>query len=527
MSNLVIYPDLNHNSWSRSFTYLNKRSPTTSPESSTDGVITFRMKRSVGFAFCYSEIAPTEFNKEYHYKIWMKSTSPNTRIRAYRVNYTDKSQRVRYTFGSIQTVPADGQWHQFTWTFNNTSQIRGKSLSFIIYGNTGVNYSLWKPEINLVVQLNEESTSTTNNESTSTTNNESSSTSNNESTSTSNNNSSTNNDFSKVYAENINAVVNIMMESQTKEIYSGTGFFISASGLIATAAHVVVHGGSAPEPYGRKIWVHYYPENKTVEATVVGVDRLYDVALIKVNLTNRTYMNFLDSRDVKIGSAAVAMGQPLGNHVQSITGGIVIENKGQDYSWMAESLMVDFEIIGGNSGGPVLDLNGKCIGIVSWGLSDGAYALNGAIASHAAMKAIDYIRTNNKDYPASYIGVSFSPVDMYDTISRNIERVEGVLVINVQASSPAYNAGIRNGDIITHCNNKVVGKNNNQEPFGTLVHFAPRGTNLTLKVLKAPNYNTVSTITLKTTALPGQYDYIFSNKYSIQHLKEGKRIIFT
>jgi S1-C subfamily serine protease len=115
---------------------------------------------------------------------------------------------------------------------------------------------------------------------------------------------------------------------------------------------------------------------------------------------------------------------------------------------------------------------------------------------------------------------------MYHTISRNIQKVEGVLIQSVANGTPAYNAGLRSGDIITHCNNQLVGKNNNQQPLGTLLHFATVGSNLTLRVLKAPNF-AARTVTVRSIRLPGQYDYIFSNKFNIEKLEKGKHTIHT
>jgi len=558
MSNIVRYPDLNHRYWSKSYRYLARRRSTRSPTGSIADVMTFRLRRATGFCYCYDAIAQTALNKSYTYSIWVKTAVRGFTIQAYRVNYTNRTQRTRYTYATAKSVPNDNRWHQVTWRFNNTSTIRGKSLSFRLKGLRGATYSLYQPKI---VLINESTGGNTGGSSGNTggssgntggssgntggssgntggssgnTGGSSGNTGGSSGTSITSSSSTTSSSsvssFADVYKAKIDCVVNIMMQAVNNNLYSGTGFFISADGLIATAAHVVTHGSASPEPYATKVWIHYYPENRTIEGRVLGVDRLYDVALIKVNLPNRKYLEFYDSRNVKIGSPAVAIGQPMGNHVQSITGGIVRENKGQDYSWMAESLIVDFDIIGGNSGGPVMNLDGKVIGIVSWGLTEGAFALNGAISSHCALKVIDYIKGQNgnvpHDYPSSYIGVSFTPIDMYHTISRKIVRVEGVLVNSVAAGSPAHNAGLRGGDIITHCNNKVVGKNNNQEPLGTLLHFATIGTNMTLRVLKAPSFAT-RTIAVRTIRLPGMYDYIFSNKFNIDKLNNGKHTICT
>ena len=294
---------------------------------------------------------------------------------------------------------------------------------------------------------------------------------------------------------------------------------------------MVVHG-SVPEPYVKNVWVHVYPENTVHSATIIGVDRIFDVAVLKVNLTNRVHFNWSDSRDLKVASPIAALGQPYGDHVQSITVGVTRENKGQDFSWMPESVISDFDTVGGNSGGPVINVSGDVVGILSWGYGDSTYQISGAIASHLAKQISDNIISRHLsggtpplNYASSYLGVNFSPINMYNTLFTipALSRVEGVRVISVANGSPAKSAGLKAGDVITHANGIIVGKNNNQFPLGTIVHFTPRGGNIALTVRRTNNgYGNPVTINVTTTAIPGGRDIIFSNVQTIGKLLEGE-----
>ncbi len=326
------------------------------------------------------------------------------------------------------------------------------------------------------------------------------------------------NDFSEIYKTKINCIVNLLVQTQSNEYFSGTGFFISEDGYIATAGHMLVGGSSTPEPFVKRVYVQVYPENVVVEGKIIGVDRLYDVGLLRISASNRNYLQWKNSRDVMIGSPAVTIGNPLGDLVQSITCGVVSDNKLQDYSWMPESVSVDFNIVGGNSGGPVIDNSGKVIGIISWGYNvDSGFSLNGAISSYVCEKVINKLKQQYNGspttYPTGYIGINFAPVGMYDAIANNLSMVQGVVVKSVQASAKI--ADIRVGDVILEVNETKVGKSNNQETFGPLVHFAQIGSQLTLKIKRGSQMITKQ---VNVIALPPIQDVIFSNRTTIQQL---------
>ncbi len=316
-----------------------------------------------------------------------------------------------------------------------------------------------------------------------------------------------------LYKNCISSVVNIL-QIHNGYAGSGSGFFIRSDGIILTAAHVVLSSIQSKSPIANEIWVHTYPENAAHSATVIGLDRLYDVALLKVNLENRDYLNIRDSREVEEGEFVVTLGQPLGTHVQSITLGVVRDRKWADRSDIPESIVSDYDTVGGNSGGVVLTSDQKVVGILSWGLAVDSFSLSGAIASHVFQPIVNYILKQYDNpqiplpikFPAAYMGISYAPVDLF--VLRQLNQlslpIEGYIVTS------SSNSSLKVNDIITHFDGQVVGQNNNQEPLGTLIHFSSPGLTKEIQIRRAPNYQNSSTISVGLSAIPQQQDRLFN-----------------
>jgi serine protease Do len=315
-----------------------------------------------------------------------------------------------------------------------------------------------------------------------------------------------------------------MQVADGSSIASGTGFFIRADGIICTAAHVVLKNGAAPQQIAQEIYVHVYPENIIVRANVIGIDRLYDVAILKVPLTGRQFFPWRNSRDVKSGEFAITIGQPYGQHVQSVTYGVVRDNKWHDDSGIPESVVVDFHTIGGNSGGPVIDVDGNVIAILSWGLQNVSagydFSLNGSVASFVAEKVADYVLQRYdlegqsltlRTYPTKYLGVTYYPFDMFEQRLKGTAMnlpVSGFILKHISSGTPAAAAGLAVGDVILEANGVTMGQNNNQYPLGTITHFSEQNP-LTLRVRKV-NGSVVTVGPIALANLPSSLDVIFS-----------------
>ena len=186
---------------------------------------------------------------------------------------------------------------------------------------------------------------------------------------------------------------------------AGTGFVISSDGEIATNAHVVADA--------TKIDVKF-ADGSTAAATVLGVDRTDDLAVVKVDKVGLTALTLGTSADLRIGEPVVAIGNAL-----DLTGGptategivsaldrTIDTNEGEHLTHL---LQTDAAINPGNSGGPLLTLDGKVVGINSAGSQD-AQNIGFAIAIDTAQPIIEQLQ-QGKTVTKAYLGVSTTPLD--------------------------------------------------------------------------------------------------------------------
>jgi serine protease Do len=237
---------------------------------------------------------------------------------------------------------------------------------------------------------------------------------------------------------------------------AGSGAIISPDGYVVTNHHVA---GNAS-----RIVVNLSNQEE-IEADLVGTDPLSDIAVLKLHLDQRKDPNapvpvatWGDSDAVKVGDTVLAMGSPAAVS-QSITQGIVAntqlivpknmggafrldgENVGSLVRWIAH----DAVIFGGNSGGPLVNLNGDIIGINEIGLGSLGGAIPGNLARSVANEIIEKGHVDR-----SWTGITAQPRQ------RGGPDVKGVLVAGVVDPSPAKEAGLLAGDIITHFDGAAV-----------------------------------------------------------------------
>ncbi len=174
---------------------------------------------------------------------------------------------------------------------------------------------------------------------------------------------------------------------------SGSGFIVSANGLILTNNHVVTGASTLSVTLN---------DGSELPATVVTTDATHDLALIQVKATGLTPVTLGDSSTVQVGQLAIAIGSPLGTFTDSVTSGIVSGlnrsiTVGDSTSNLTENLsgliQTDAAINPGNSGGPLLDANGTVVGIVT-AASSGAQDMGFAIPINQAKQMISAATSN-------------------------------------------------------------------------------------------------------------------------------------
>lgn len=238
---------------------------------------------------------------------------------------------------------------------------------------------------------------------------------------------------------------------------SGTGFIVDEDGYILTNSHVVGDGENS------EITVDLY-DGSEYTGTVLWNDSSLDLAIVKIDATGLQAVDLGDSDDVKIGDYAIAIGNPLGRDFErSVTQGIIsgldrsiTTTDGQNNTNNMQGLLqTDASINSGNSGGPLLNSSGQVIGITTAKASS-AEGLGFAIPINTAIPIIDQIKTNGT-YVQPAIGIGGK--DLEEILARyetDFNAESGVFVMQVYTNSPASEAGIREGDIITAIDGKAV-----------------------------------------------------------------------
>lgn len=238
-------------------------------------------------------------------------------------------------------------------------------------------------------------------------------------------------------------------QKKRKEIGQGSGFIISKDGYILTNNHVV---GDAD------IVKVTLKNGETYTAKLIGTDPQSDVAVIKIKGHNFPYIELGDSDVLEVGEWVLAIGNPFGLS-NTLTAGIV-SAKGRSEVGIANYenfIQTDAAINPGNSGGPLINLEGKVIGINTaiYSKSGGYMGIGFAIPINMAQKIKNQL-IEKGTVTRGFLGVMIQELSEDLAKSFNLQGLKGVLVSQVVKNSPAEKAGLKQGDIITRYNGQQV-----------------------------------------------------------------------
>ena len=228
----------------------------------------------------------------------------------------------------------------------------------------------------------------------------------------------------------------------------GSGFIVSADGLILTNAHVVRDASEV---------IVKLTDRREFKAKVLGSDPKTAVAVLRIDAKNLPVVPLGNTRDLKVGEWVLAIGSPFGFE-NSVTAGVV-SAKGRslpDDSFVP-FIQTDVAVNPGNSGGPLFNTRGEVVGINSqiYSRTGGYQGLSFAIPMETVLKVKDQIVATGKAQHAR-LGVAIQDVNQTLAESFGLPKPEGALVSSVQPGGPADKAGLKVGDVIRSVDDKAV-----------------------------------------------------------------------
>lgn len=276
---------------------------------------------------------------------------------------------------------------------------------------------------------------------------------------------------------------------QEKVSGTGSGFFVSPDGYLVTNYHVIKDA--------LKISILDI-NDKEYKAKKIGVDPKTDLALLKVKGENFPFIEFGDSNLLEVGEWVLAIGNPLGQDL-SVTSGIV-SAKGRELSGLEVDyqnfIQTDAAINRGNSGGPLINMAGKAIGINSVILSTtgGSIGIGFAIPANMAEKVINDLKRDGK-VTRGYLGISIQ--DMDAEIAKELDLAQaGPTITHVEEGTPADKAGLKKWDVVATIDGKKIKNINklknmigNLNPGDTVdmgIYRGKRKLNIKVKIGEAP-----------------------------------------
>lgn len=299
-------------------------------------------------------------------------------------------------------------------------------------------------------------------------------------------------DFDKFFGGQ-NSTNNDSKEKQ--EIGSGSGFIISKDGLVVTNRHVVADEAAEYTVVTNKGEKH--------TAKVLGRDPVNDLAVLKIEGDNFPTLDLGDSSQLKPGQSVIAIGNALGQFSNTVSTGVISGLARSIDAFSANNIgserligliQTDASINPGNSGGPLLDTEGKVIGI-NVAVAQNAQNIGFAIPINQVKATIDSVRQNGR-LVKPFIGVRYLLITPEIAKAQKLGKDTGAWVTNgdqpnqpaIVSGSPADKAGIKDGDIILEVNGKKITVDN---PLATIVSQAKPGDILELKIWRAGKEITV------------------------------------
>jgi serine protease Do len=288
-------------------------------------------------------------------------------------------------------------------------------------------------------------------------------------------------------------------DDEQKQVAGGSGFIISPDGYILTNNHVVENAS--------KVQVHYGADENgngghTVDAKIVGRDPSTDIALVKIDAANLPNIALGDSDRIRKGDWAIAVGNPF-QFENTLTVG-VISAKGRSLGLSEATrsfenfIQTDAAINFGNSGGPLLNINGEVVGINTAIRGGGAQGIGFATPINTAKRLLPMLKSGK--VTRGYLGMGIRDVDDQAKEAFGLPSASGALVQTVDPGKPADQAGIKAGDVVIEADGHPI--RNNRELID-YISYLPVGSSVKITVIRDGQRRT---LTAKTAERPLEGD---------------------
>jgi len=251
----------------------------------------------------------------------------------------------------------------------------------------------------------------------------------------------------------------------------GSGFIVHADGVVLTNAHVVEGADEVRVKLS---------DRREFKGKVAGVDRLTDVAVVKIDAKDLPMVKLGDPSQIRVGEWVLAIGSPFGFE-NTVTAGIVSgTSRSLPEGTYVPFIQTDAAVNPGNSGGPLFNMRGEVIGVTSaiYSRTGGYMGVAFAIPIDVASSVAEQLLKTGK-VERGRIGIGIQDLNATLAKSFGLERPQGALVSAVEPGGPAEKAGVKPGDVILSYNGKPIDNSNQLPP---LVAATKPGTKATMEL---------------------------------------------
>lgn len=289
--------------------------------------------------------------------------------------------------------------------------------------------------------------------------------------------------------------------TERREVGGGSGFFVSSDGLVITNQHVVSDTKAE--------YTVLTNDGKKYKAEVLARDPVLDIAVLKTDAKNTPSLVFADSGTIKLGQTVIAIGNALGEFRNSVSVGvisglsrsIVAGDPSGNREFLDEVIQTDAAINPGNSGGPLLDLDGRVIG-VNVAVAYGSENIGFALPANVVKNVVDSVIAHG-EIVRPHIGIRYAPITEALKRKNNLSVDYGVLIVRgetpeelaVIPGSPADKAGLLENDIILEIDGIKL---NEEKSLASIIRQKKVGDTIVLKVLSKGKEKTVTLVLEKS-----------------------------